>query len=269
MKNIPHDYYLRFVDAAVYAAVIDFHCKGNFTFHKAFRQCTGLHSLSESQLAQLSGNELALYPDMGLTIDMKISERDREKWLYRNESCEKFSPALLKFEEVEKLVSPLVSRTAETHKRGYPSGGALYPVELFICKLTDDIGEWPAAGHVLHLLPNSRKFEVMQDKSTIENIKSAVLTSEAIGSPSLAIVYVVYLPKNLFKYRYRGYRMALMEVGSIYMLVEVQAKQLGLACRPWSAYTDTMLCKGLGLNPALFLPMCVHLIGKGEQHENV
>ncbi|MBM9484928.1 SagB/ThcOx family dehydrogenase [Pseudomonas sp. ICBG1301] len=266
MKNIPHDYYLRFLDASVYEAVLDFHSKSNFTFHAAFQHCTGLHSLDEKHLAQLTGNELVLYPDMDLTVEFKISDEDRAKCLYRNESCESFSSEPLSFEEVEKLVSPLVSRSVGTHKRGYPSGGALYPVEVFVCSLTELDNDWPVAGRTLHLLPNSRRFEVMQATVKLEDIKAALLTSARdIGSPSVALIYAVYIPKNLFKYRYRGYRMALMEVGSIYMLVEIQAKKLGLACRPWSAYTDSMICKVLGVNPALFFPVCVHLIGR--QHE--
>ncbi|MBY8945007.1 SagB/ThcOx family dehydrogenase [Pseudomonas sp. SH10-3B] len=267
MKNIPHDYYLRFVDASVYEDVLDFHSKGNFVFHKAFETRTGLHCLSEEYLKQLTGNELTLYPDMDLTTDLESSDEERGRWLYRNESCERFLPSSLDFSDVKKLMFPLLSRCRGTYKRGYPSGGALYPAEIFLCSLTKENSTWPGVGTILHLLPVSRKFEIMQLEVDVEKLKAALLSSpNDIGDPSLAIIYVAYMPKNLFKYRYRGYRMALMEIGSIYMLVELQAKSLGLACRLWSAYTDSMLCKVLGVNPALFFPMCVHFIGK--QHEN-
>lgn len=266
MKNIPHDYYLRFIDAAVYDEVLEFHSKGNFTFHKATQERTSLHRLDEKLLGQLTGNELALYPDMDLTVEFTLSQEDRERSLYRNESCEYFLPLPIDFSDVEKLMCPLLSRSMGSYKRGYPSGGALYPAEIFLCSLTEENPTWPCAGKILHLLPKSRKFEVMQIDIDIQQLKAALLSSSTdIGTPSLAIVYAIYMPKNLFKYRYRGYRMALMEIGSIYMLVELQAKSLGLSCRLWSAYTDSMLCKVLGVNPTLFLPMCVHFIGK--QHE--
>ncbi|MDQ0653566.1 SagB-type dehydrogenase domain-containing protein [Pseudomonas cedrina] len=266
MKNIPHDYYFRFIDPSVYEDVLDFHCKGNFTFHNAIKDRTCLHRLDEKHLAQLTGNELTFYPDMNLTVEMTLSQEDREKSSYRNESCKHFSPLPLNFSDVEKLMWPLLSRSSDSYKRGYPSGGALYPAEIFLCSLTEENSNWPCVGKILHLLPGSRKFEVMQIGTDIEELKAALLPlSHDIGMPSLALIYAVYMPKNLFKYRYRGYRMALMEVGSIYMLVELQAKSLGLACRLWSAYTDSMLCKALGINPALFFPMCVHFIGK--QHE--
>lgn len=266
MKNIPHDYYLRFIESAVYDEVLEFHCKGNFTFHKAIKDRTCLHRLDEKHLGQLTGNELAFYPDLDLTVTFTLPQEARVKSLYRNESCERFLPLPLDFTDVEKLMCPLLSRRNDSHKRGYPSGGALYPAEVFLCSLTEENSNWPCAGKILHLLPRSRKFEVMQIDTDIEALKAALLSSpHDIGTPSLALIYVSYMPKNLFKYRYRGYRMALMEVGSIYMLVELQAKKLGLACRLWSAYTDSMLCKVLGINPALFFPMCVHFIGK--QHE--
>ncbi|MBN2990887.1 SagB/ThcOx family dehydrogenase [Pseudomonas cedrina subsp. fulgida] len=266
MKNIPHDYYLRFVDPSVYEDVLQFHCKGNFTFHKAIKDRTYLHCLDKKHLSQLTGNELAFYSDMDLTVEIESSQEDRENSSYRNESCEHFLPLSLDFSEIEKLMLPLLSRDTDSYKRGYPSGGALYPAEIFLCSLTEENPTWPCVGRILHLLPRSRKFEVMQIETDLEELKAALLSSpNDIGAPSLALIYAVYMPKNLFKYRYRAYRMALMEVGSIYMLVELQAKSLGLACRLWSAYTDSMLCKSLGINPALFLPMCVHFIGR--QHE--
>lgn len=266
MKKIPHDYYLRFMESSVYNEVLEFHVKGNFTIHEAFQGRTGLHSLSEQYLAQLTGNELILYPDMDFTLNITEADQDNESALYRNESCERFLPLGLEFSEVEKLVYPLLSRNKKSHKRGYPSGGALYPAEVFLCSLAENGAAWPGGGRVLHLLPNSRKFEIVQGDIDVEKLRLAILPStNDLGNPELAIIYFAYMPKNLFKYRYRGYRMALMEIGSIYMLVELQAKALGLACRLWSAYTDSMICKVLGINPALFFPMCVHFIGK--QHE--
>ena len=267
MKNVPHDYYLRFIEMSVYDEVLEFHSKGNFTIHKAFQEHTSLHFLDERCLAQLTGNELVLYPDMDLPVELKFSAENREGLLRRNESCDRFVSGALEFAEVEKLISPLLSMNAHTYKRGYPSGGALYPAEVFLCSLSEEPSTWPGAGKILHLLPKSRKFEVMQVETDLEELKAAILAPpNDIGSPSLALIYVVYMPKSVFKYRYRGYRMALMEIGSIYMLVELQAKSMGLACRLWSAYTDSMLCKILGLNPALFFPMCVHFIG--VQHES-
>lgn len=262
MKYIPHDYYIKFMDSTVHAETLDFHAKGNYTIHDAFKRCTHLHNINNEQLTLLTGNELRLYPDMDLTLPIH-AKADSAKLILRDESCENFSKINVDFSRIEKLISPILSSKKDYYKRGYPSGGALYPTEIFICSLMDDNDSWPCPEKILHLLPNSRKFEIVQETQVIEDLKQAILSgAETIGTPSVAIVYAVYIPKTLFKYRYRGYRLALMEVGSIYMLIELQARMLGLRCRLWSAYTDTMLSKAIGLNPTVFFPMCVHFIGE-------
>jgi len=267
MKNVPHDYYLKFMDPVVHAETLDFHVKGNYTIHDAFKHATQLHGLTEQQLSLLTGNELRLYPDMELTFPA-CPEIDLDTAICRNESCGTFSKASIDFSIIEKLISPILSSHMKGYKRGYPSGGALYPVEVFVCSLMESNESWPCPERVLHLLPHSRSFEVVQGTQELAGLKQAVLAAPGIiGAPSIAVVYAVYMPKTLFKYRYRGYRLALMEVGSIYMLVELQAKRLGLRCRLWSGYTDTMLNRAIGLNPALFFPMCVHFIG--EQHDSI
>jgi SagB-type dehydrogenase family enzyme len=264
MKKLPHDYYLRFIDPQAYDQTIQFHTKGNFTIHEAFENSTALHFISDNNLRDLTGNELRIYPDMEFCFPLKM-DKDITSDLSRNESCEKFAESVIPFDVIEQLVNPLTSATPDSHKRGYPSGGALYPIEVFVCSLTQE-QPWPCREKILHLLPQSRTFEIIQNSQNIENLIGAIFSpSNTIGTPSIAIIYVAYLPKTFFKYRYRGYRMALMEAGSIYTLIDLQCKKLELKSRLWSAYTDTMVCKAIGLNPGLFLPMCVHLIG--NQHE--
>lgn len=262
MKKIPHDYYLRFLDPLVHDEVLDFHTKGNYIIHPAFQQTTNLHFLTEKQLTTLTGNELKLYPDINIQIPMG-SKLDINPALIRNESATFFSEADIDFKTIENLVTPLTALKANQNKRGYPSAGALYPIEVFICSLMQNKGTWPCNEKILHLLPKSKKFEIVLGTENIDDLRTAILPKgSGIGTPSIALIYTAYLPKTLFKYRHRGYRLATMETGSIYMLIELSAKSLNLRCRPWSAYTDTMLCKALKLNPALFVPMCVHYIGR-------
>ena len=200
MNYIPHDYYLKFMDSLVYQEVLDFHVKGNYTIHEAFSHATHLHNIDEHHLSLLTGNELRLYPDMDLTIAVE-TKMSVDAALCRNESCEIFSKASIDFSRIEKLVSPVMSSKKSSHKRGYPSGGALYPVELFICSLENDSKSWPCPEKVLHLLPRSRSFEIVQGTEIIDDLKKSILSSaNQIGTPSVAIIYTVYLPKTLFKW---------------------------------------------------------------------
>lgn len=263
MKSIPHDYYLKFTDSAVLAEVFDFHIKGNYVSHDAFNHMSYLHGINSVDLQALTGNELRLYPDMGSSIPLNVNASSST--LDRNESCDYFDGGEVLFSAVESLMVPLLGKSKNSYKRGYPSGGALYPVEVFVCSLNENSKSWPFTEKVIHLLPNAGEFEIVQNTFDSRGLKKSMLPIKSgIGTPPLAIVYVAYLPKTIFKYRYRGYRLALMEAGSIYMLVELQAKLLNLRCRLWSGFTDTMLCKSMGLNPAVFSPLCVHFIGGNQ-----
>ncbi|NWB92813.1 SagB/ThcOx family dehydrogenase [Pseudomonas agarici] len=261
MKTIPHDYYLKFIDPKVFEEVQNFHNKEKYTIHEAFENTTYLHQLNEEQLDTLCSNELSLYPDLGLTHNLPDNIKEINTF-NRNESCDFFEKTKLNLPIIQRLIAPLLTKNSNPKKRNYPSGGALYPIEIFICSLNDENEGWPHPQKILHLLPASKSFEIMQTSCNTHHLKKTILSNiQSIGSPSIAIVYVAYFPKILFKYRYRGYRMALMEAGSIYMLIELQAADIGLNCRLWAGYTDHMLSKALGLNPVLFSPICVHLIG--------
>lgn len=262
MKNIPHDYYLKFTHADVIEEVLAFHTKGNFIIHDSVKNIAQLHHLSEQDLHNLTGNELQLYPDLDITLKRGIASIDGTSPLYRNLSCSYFKDVATPFDKVLELVSPLISKNATSHNRGYPSAGALYPVEVFCCSLSAK-NDWPSGAKILHLLPYSKTFEVVQNNFNMKQLKKSILPLEhGIGTPSLALIYMIYMPKVLFKYRYRGYRMAMMEVGSMYMLVDLNSKILDLKSRQWSGFSDNMLCKSIGLNPTLFYPACVHFIGK-------
>lgn len=226
------------------------------------RNISRLHNLQPKLLADLTGNELQLYPDMDITLSGPLlGMLGTLNPLRRDSSCNFFNGGSVTFEAIISLISPLITKNDDSHKRGYPSAGALYPVEVFCCSLSP-MNVWPCPEKVLHLLPNSRKFEILQDSYDIAPLTDAILpTGNGIGNPSHAIIYMMYMPKTLFKYRYRGYRLALMETGSMYMLVDLQCKALKLKSRQWSGYTDNMVCRALGLNPTLFYPSCVQFIG--------
>jgi SagB-type dehydrogenase family enzyme len=262
MINIPHDYYIKLLDQKVNEEVLEFHNKGNFTLHECVSNISLLHNLPAHLLSDLTGNELQIYPDMDITTKgPTLDPLAPSSPLYRNQSCDYFDGTGIAFESITQLLSPLLKKDETSYRRGYPSAGALYSVEVFCCSLSPH-NTWPCPEKILHLLPNSRKLEIVQDSHNNSTIIEAILPKgNKIGTPSLAIVYTIYMPKTLFKYRYRGYRLALMEAGSMYMLVDLQCKHVNLKSRQWSGYTDNMLCRAMGLNPTLFYPSCVQLIG--------
>ncbi len=248
------------MDPLVFEEVENFHRKGNFVFHGSVDDISYLHDLSDSSLGKLTGNELSVTQGLSDFSEFRPCEYLKEEHpLFREESTDSFSDKGVSFDAVTKLVSPLMCK-GESFKRGYPSGGALYPIETFICSLSEK-NNWPNGKRILHLLPRSGEFELLHEVDSLGMVSALAPKNHDLGSPSFAVVYVSYLPKTLFKYRYRGYRLALMETGSMYMLLTLQAQYLGLGSRVWSAYTDDKVCKMLRLNPSLSHPFAVQFFG--------
>lgn len=263
MSNVPHDRYLRLTDPKTHYETLRFHAQGNFCLHSSTRHLTKLHSIPANELALLSGNELRYnLLDENIIDNQVLHPLTENSPLLRNHSCNFFSEKAIAFRTLKTLMSPLVERENTSYHRGYPSGGALYPIDVFCCRLNRSSEFWPKNSDILHLLPSSLTFEAIDSDRSLEYLREAILPHEStIGTPYCALIYVAYLPKTLFKYKSRGYRLALMEVGSMYMLIDLQCKNLGLKNRVWSGYTDHMVSNALSVNPALALPLCVQFIG--------
>ncbi|MEN5301483.1 SagB/ThcOx family dehydrogenase [Pseudomonas sp. TWI628] len=262
--SISHDQYSRFTDSRVLDETLAFHAKGNYTLHETTRHISTLHHIPAKELSKLTGRELKLntLTNEAENPEFQLSALPLDHPLVRNESCDRFRERHLHFDAVRNLIAPILKKIGSNHKRGYPSAGAIFPIEIFCINLNNRIEQWPTDCMALHLLPSSQTFEIHSTNINIKQLSQAITPQNPeIGAPALALVYVIYLPKALFKYRYRGYRHALMEAGSLYMLTDLRCKELNFDSRPWSAFTDHQITKLLNLNPTLFLPTCIQLIG--------
>lgn len=261
---ISHDQYLKYTAPDVIDETLAFHAKGNYTIHKATQHISTLHQIPSKDLEKLTGNELILNTLSNERAQplTNLTPLPPTHPLQRNNSCEHFDGRSLRFDIVQSLLAPLLVKSDSTYRRGYPSGGALFPIEVFCINLNNNIEEWPTESDALHLLSSTRTLETHTPTINSQILSRAITPQNtAIGSPSLALIYFIYLPKALFKYRYRGYRLSLMEAGSMYMLTDLRCKELHLHSRPWSGFTDHQITKNLNLNPTLFLPTCIQLIG--------
>ena len=259
-----HDQYLKFSATDVIDETLAFHAKGNYIIHKATQHVSALHQIPSNELDALAGKELQLNTLLNKNCHslLKLAPLAPDHFLNRNNSCERFTERPLHFNTVQSLLAPLLVKTGSTYKRGYPSGGALYPIEVFCINLSNKIEGWPTNSNVLHLLASSKTFECHSPDINHQLLSQTITPlNDCIGSPSLALIFCIYLPKALFKYRHRGYRLSLMEAGSMYMLIDLRCKELNLDSRPWSGFTDHQITKHLNLNPTLFLPACIQLIG--------
>jgi SagB-type dehydrogenase family enzyme len=122
--------------------------------------------------------------------------------------------------------------------RSAPSGGALYPIELYclvrkITSLEPGLYFYSPTHHHLHLLS---KGDPTQD--LIDAIPSARVSIE---TSSVSIAMVCVLPRIRFKYGERAYRFALLETGHIAQNLLLAAQEMGMGALPIGGFLDDRL----------------------------
>lgn len=180
--------------------------------------------------------------------------------LVRHGSAEAFSTdAPVAFATIEALLSASF-RERDGH-RPYPSAGKLYPVEIFVGTFADRIVDGPdgtahcyqASHGNLHPIPSV----------TEEALRRALFGEGARhfeGAPFFVAYFTIW-DVALFKYRHRGYRHALLEIGAMTQQASLVARRLGLSDRLSSAFGDHELARAFRVNPAIASPVTVQFFG--------
>ena len=84
------------------------------------------------------------------------------------------------------------------------------------------------------------------------------------GLPCFSILYLASIGKAIFKYRYRGYRHALMEAGSMYQQATITGQKIELRNTVWSTFSDQELLHAVELDHSSYMPLTLQLFGYGD-----
>jgi SagB-type dehydrogenase family enzyme len=142
-----------------------------------------------------------------------------------------------------------------TGRRMYPSGGALYTVEVIL--LTGPHVRGLNSLSALHYLPQSQVFEILQDTISEKDYEHITTLSGA----AFYILYCINLKKSIFKYRLRGYRFALLEVGSMYQNALLEGQNLGLSSRVIAGFSEGHMAQLCAIDTGLLLPTIIQAFG--------
>ena len=149
-------------------------------------------------------------------------------------------------------------------RRPYPSGGALYSVEsvAILGNVLGNVVGTEEGFNVLQYLPVSNAFEMLRggyDPTLFNEIYK-------IERAAFYVVYFINLKKAIFKYRSRGYRLALMEVGSMYQQMLRVAQDHGIRSRVLSGFSEYALAKNCGLDSRVLLPGIIQAFAYPEEN---
>jgi SagB-type dehydrogenase family enzyme len=129
-----------------------------------------------------------------------------------------------------------VPRAPGIVRRPVPSGGALYPLEIYILAL-DVRGLEPS---VAHYNPFRHRLELLAPLNA--GRASAALVDPALvdGAAALVVITAMFW-RARFKYGVRGYRFALLEAGHVVQNAVLAAAALGMPALPVGGFYDRRL----------------------------
>lgn len=144
---------------------------------------------------------------------------------------------------VTRVLSPEGERPALS-LRAVPSGGALYPLELYAGVVRVDELE-PGLYHFDPLWPG---LEVLRSGLAADELATLSTYPEIASSCSVLVFIAAIFGRTRFKYGLRGYRFALLEAGHVAQNITLAAASLGLAAVPLGAFYDRRADAFLGLD---------------------
>jgi SagB-type dehydrogenase family enzyme len=176
--------------------------------------------------------------------------------LRRRRSLRESAPHPLAFASLAALLEHAAGMTASASTgsetglaqplRAWPSGGALYPVEVYVAAF-DVAGVAPG---IYHHHPGDRSLEVVRAGAARAVLAPHVLTaSGGLDAPAL-LVLAGRWGRTLSKYGERGYRIVLLDAGHLAQNLLLVAAALGLAVCPIAGFHDDALAAALDLDPA-------------------
>jgi SagB-type dehydrogenase family enzyme len=137
-----------------------------------------------------------------------------------------------------------VRTTAAGTRRTVPSGGALYPLELYA--LVAAVDGVPVGLH--HYDPFAHRLELLRDRAAPAELAAALVDPALVERAALLLVVTAVLWRTRFKYGARGYRFALLEAGHVTQNVVLACAALGLPALPVGGFYDRGVDAVVGAN---------------------
>lgn len=155
-------------------------------------------------------------------------------------SCPPAPESRLTLSELATLTCALNGRS-EHGRRTIPSGGALYPLELYV--FANRIDGVPSA--VYHFDPFDRCLERLPAEA---NALAPALVDPELARASAVLAIAGVFWRSRFKYGQRGYRFTLLEAGHAMQNALLTAAALELAALPIGGYYDAAVDELIGVN---------------------
>ena len=182
-----------------------------------------------------------------------------EQTIKKRRSRRSFLARPLTLEQVSQLLWAAQGITDEkTGFRASPSGGACYPLDLYLVVGKNSV-EGLEAG-VYHYRVNNHSLEIHLRRDKRRALALASLGQMFIAQAPISIITTVEYSRITSRYGQRGVRYAHIEVGHVGENIYLQAETLGLGTVAIGAFSDSMVSKVLNL-PKEHAPLYIMPVG--------
>lgn len=142
-------------------------------------------------------------------------------------------------------------------RRFYPSGGARYPLEIYISSR----GSEELAQGIYHYAVKEHQLEKIGDRIFQERVVESLTYPFSKNAPLVIIVTAVW-KRNFLKYQELGYPIVNLEAGHLGENILLLAAALNLSTCPLAGFRLEQLSEALDLNPLIEAPLHAVALGK-------
>lgn len=146
--------------------------------------------------------------------------------------------------------------------RVVPSGGGLYPLEIFFHSAK--VSGLETAG-IYHFNPTKHHLRFLTSGDKTEELANAVVNPDLIKRASLIIFITAMFERSVFKYQERGYRFTLLEAGHVAQNLNLVSIALGLGSVNIGGYFDREIDDLLGIDGVTHSTIYMMAIGQTTQ----
>ena len=204
-------------------------------------------------------------PKVALPTQLPPSRRDFDEVLQSRTTARAFGPGAVELAQLAKVLfmSYAVTRTNEgTHFprpfRIVPSGGALYPLELYVHAARVDGLD---AG-LYHYDPEDHLLDALRIGDDTDRISQYFFQPDlSAGAAAIVFVSAIFY-RSEFKYGDRAYRFVFLEAGHLGQNALLCAQEMGLAAAPIGGFLDRDVDRYLGFDGLSESTIYVVLIGR-------
>jgi SagB-type dehydrogenase family enzyme len=191
------------------------------------------------------------FPKLALPTSLPASSKSFDDVLHTRHTARSFGSGFIQLEQLAKILvmSYGVNRSnaGTSYPRPFrviPSGGALYPLEIYI-HATRVHGLEPG---LYHYDPEDHGLDILRNADESEAISGSMVQS-GLGRDAAAILMIsAVFARSTFKYGDRGYRFVLFEAGHLSQNANLTAQEMNLVTANIGGYNDRAIDRYLGLD---------------------